>query len=78
MSRKKEKAVDTEELSTVSPEEADESQETVEESSVSQKLPKKEEPPKVIRLDDIDAFDPSATHEDLSEDDNFDDEDESY
>lgn len=39
---------------------------------------KKEEEPKVVSLDDLDAFDPSATHEDYSEDDQFDDDDESF
>jgi hypothetical protein len=36
------------------------------------------ESPVVMSLDDLDAFDPSATHEDYSEDDQFDDDDESF
>jgi hypothetical protein len=77
MAKKATKNVDTKEHSAMNTEEV-ESSAVVDNSKVSKKDKKKEETPRVISLDDIDAFDPSATHEDLSEDDNFDDDDESY
>lgn len=75
MTKKTSENVDTEELSAMTTEEG-KSSAVVDNSKVSKK--KKEEKPRVMKLDDIDEFDPSATHEDLSEDDKFDDEDESY
>lgn len=74
MTKKSSTDVDTKELSAVTTEESKASA-VVDNSKVSKEKKKK---PRVIKLDDIDAFDPSATHEDLSEDDKFDDEDESY
>ena len=76
MVKKSSENVDTEERSAMITEEV-KSSDVVDNSKVSKKEKKKEEKPRVIKLDDIDAFDPSATHEDLSEDDNFDDDDES-
>ena len=76
MVKKSSENVDTEERSAMTTEEV-KSSDVVDNSKVSKKEKKKEEKPRVIKLDDIDAFDPSATHEDLSEDDNFDDDDES-
>lgn len=77
MAKKKSGDVDTEDRSAMTTEEV-ESSAVVDKSKVSNEKKKKDEKPRVMKLDDIDAFDPSATHEDLSEDDNFDDEDESY
>lgn len=77
MPKKSSENVDTKELSTMTTEEV-KSSAVVDDSKVSKKEKKKEDKPRVIKLSDIDAFDPSATHEDLSEDDNFDDEDEAY
>lgn len=34
--------------------------------------------PTIINLEDLDEFDPAATHEDFSEDDDFDDDDEPF
>ena len=68
--------VDTKDLSAMTTEEVDSSNkpsDAVEKSDVS-----KTEKPKVMSLDDFESFDPSASHEDLSEDDVFDDDDESY
>lgn len=76
MPKKSSENVDTKELSAMTTEE--ETSAVVDNSKVSKKDKKKEEKPRVMKLSDIDAFDPSATHEDLSEDDKFDDEDESY
>lgn len=73
--KKTSETVDTKDLSAMTIEEAEsiESSDVVEKSDVS-----KTEKPKVMSLDDFESFDPSASHEDLSEDDVFDDEDESY
>lgn len=69
--------VDTKDLSAMTTEESESKKvkpsDVVEKSDVS-----KTEKPKVMTLDDFESFDPSASHEDLSEDDVFDDEDESY
>ena len=77
MTKKNSENVDTEERSAMTTEEVNSSA-VVDNSKVSKKEKTKIEKPKVISLEDIAEFDPSATHEDLSEDDNFDDEDESY
>ena len=77
MAKKNSENVDTEERSAMTTEEV-KSSDVVDNSKVSKNDKKKEEKPRVIKLDDLDAFDPSATHEDLSEDDKFDDDDESY
>lgn len=77
MPKKTSENVDTKEHSALTTEEVETSV-VVDDSKVSKKENKKDEKPRVIKLEDIDAFDPSATHEDLSEDDKFDDEDESY
>ncbi|MBR1988177.1 MAG: hypothetical protein IKA36_03950 [Clostridia bacterium] len=77
MPKKTSENVDTEERSAMTTEEV-KSSDVVDNSKVSKKEKKKEEKPRVMSLDDFEAFDPSATHEDLSEDDNFDDDDESY
>ena len=74
MTKKSSTNVDTKELSAVTTEESKASA-VVDNSKVSNDKKKK---PRVIKLDDIDAFDPSATHEDFSEDDKFDDEDDPY
>lgn len=68
--------VDTKDLSAMTTEESETinaPSDVVEKSDVS-----KTEKPKKMSLDDFESFDPSASHEDLSEDDVFDDEDESY
>ena len=77
MPKKTSENVDTKEHSAMTTEEL-EAPVVVDNSKVSKKEKKKDEKPRVMSLDDIAAFDPSATHEDLSEDDKFDDEDESY
>lgn len=46
--------------------------------SPAEKAAEAEPAPKVVKLEDLDAFDPSATHEDYSEDDQFDDDDDSF
>ena len=74
MTKKSSTNVDTKELSAVTTEESKASA-VVDNSKVSNDKKKK---PRVIKLDDIDAFDPSATHEDFSEHDKFDDEDDPY
>ena len=75
MPKKSSDNVDTKECSAVTTEEKKPSR-AVDDSKVSTK--KKKQQKRVLKLEDIDAFDPSATHEDVFEDNNFDDEDEAY
>ena len=75
MPKKKEsETIDTKDLSAMTTEETElNPSDAVEKSDVS-----KDVKPKVMSLDDFAEFDPSASHEDLSEDDDFDDDDDSY
>ena len=74
MPKKSSDNVDTKECSAMITEEKKASG-VVDDSKVSNKKKKEQ---RVMKLEDIDAFDPSATHEDVFEDDKFDDVDESY
>lgn len=71
--KKTSETVDTKDLSAMTIEEQTDTSNVVEKSDVS-----KTEKPRVMSLDDFESFDPSASHEDYSEDDVFEDEDESY
>ena len=75
---KKTKTDDTTKLSAMTS--GEESPSAVESDVVSNANPveNESEAPKIVSLDDLDVFDPSATHEVYSEDDQFDDEDESF
>ena len=75
MSKKEQiKTDDTKDASAMTTE-AQEASAVVDNSKVSTKKKIKYEKPTIVELDSLEEFDPSATHEDYSEDDKFDDED---
>ncbi len=74
MSKKITKTDDTKDASAMTTE-AELAPAVVDNSKVSINKTVKKEKPKMIQLDSLEEFDPSATHEDYSEDDKFDDDD---